>query len=111
MTPCTKRIEIGKAGRRRIVSTLDGGQLVSDGGASGAAGLGIADRTLDLTRRIAACIPDHRAPGRITHSMVTLVRQRVFAIAMGYEDLNDHHALREPAVRGHHSEGAGQSDL
>ena len=95
MTQCTKRIEIGKAGRRRIISTIDGGRLVSDGGASV---LGIADRTLDLTRRISGCIPDHRAPGRVTHSMVTLVRQRVFAIAMGYEDLNDHHALRDDAM-------------
>lgn len=95
MTECAERIEIGKTGRRRIVSTFDGGQLVSDGGASL---LGIADRTLDLTERVAACLPDHRAPNRLAHSMVSLVRQRVFAIAMGYEDLNDHHALRDDAM-------------
>jgi len=95
MTECTERIEVGGTGRRRILSTFDGGQLVSDGGASL---LGIADRTLDLTARVAACLPDHRAPNRIAHSMVSLVRQRVFAIAMGYEDLNDHHALRDDAM-------------
>lgn len=92
MTECTERMEVGRAGRRRILSTFDGGQLVSDGGASL---LGIADRQLGLTAQVASCLPDHRAPNRIAHSMVSLVRQRVFAIAMGYEDLNDHHALRD----------------
>jgi hypothetical protein len=90
-------MEVGRAGRRRIVSTFDGGQLTSDGGASL---LAIADRTLDLTARVAACLPDHRVSNRVTHSMVSLVRQRVFAIAMGYEDVNDHHALRDdPMLR------------
>ena len=60
--------------------------------------LGIADRALGLTAKVAACFPDHRAPNRVEHRMVTLVRQRVFAIAMGYEDLNDHHALRDDAL-------------
>lgn len=69
--------------------------MVSDGGATM---LGLADRAMGLTPRIAACFPDHRSPGRVTHSMLTLVRQRVFAIAMGYEDLNDHHALRDDAM-------------
>jgi len=95
MTECTDRIEVGKTGGRRIFSTFDGGQLASDGGASL---LGVADRSLDLTGRIAACFPDHRASNRVKHSMATLVRQRVFAIAMGYEDLNDHHALRNDAM-------------
>lgn len=95
MTECTPRMEVGRVGRRRIVTTIDGGQLTSDGGASL---LGIADRTLGLTSRVSACLPDHRAADRVTHSMVSLVRQRVFAIAMGYEDLNDHHALRDDAM-------------
>ena len=95
MTECTARMEVGTAGRRRIVTTIDGGQLTSDGGASL---LGIADRTLKLTSRIAACLPDHRTSERVKHPMVSLVRQRVFAIAMGYEDLNDHHALRDDAM-------------
>ena len=95
MTQCTPRMEVGRAGRRRIVTTFDGGRLTSDGGATV---LGIADRTLDLTSRVAACFPDDRAPARVKHPMVSLVRQRVFAIAMGYEDLNDHHALRDDAM-------------
>jgi hypothetical protein len=77
------------------VTTFDGGQLVSDGGASL---LGVADRALNLTGRVASCVPDHRSASRIRHSLETLVRQRVFAIAMGYEDLNDHHALRDDAM-------------
>ena len=95
MTECTRRIEIGRAERRRIMTTFDGGRLISD---AGAVLLGVADRTLDLTTKIAACFTDRRAPGRVKHPMVTLVRQRVFAIAMGYEDLNDHHALRDDAL-------------
>ncbi|NNK62278.1 MAG: IS1380 family transposase [Gemmatimonadetes bacterium] len=95
MTQCIERVSVGRTGRRVIVSTCDGGKLVSDGGATL---LGIADRDLELTARIAACFPDHRAPSRVTHSMLALVRQRVFAIAAGYEDLNDHLALRDDAM-------------
>ena len=95
MTQCTERISVGRAGRRTIVSTCDGGHLVSDGGATL---LGVADRDLRLTARIAACFPDGRAQSRVKHSMLALVRQRIFAIATGYEDLNDHLALRDDAM-------------
>jgi hypothetical protein len=56
--------------------------------------LGAADRRLDLVRRIAGCFRDARDPRFVEHSVATLVGQRVFGIALGYEDLNDHDELR-----------------
>jgi len=54
-----------------------------------------ADRQLGLTAKLAACIADPRDPAKITHDLKTLLAQRVFGIALGYEDLNDHATLRD----------------
>ena len=78
-------------GSRQVVASFDGGQLSSDGGALLLRDL---DRSLGLTRSLAACFTDRRDQERIEHSVQTLVGQRVLALALGYEDLNDHHALR-----------------
>jgi hypothetical protein len=52
------------------------------------------DRRLGLLEQFAACFKDHRNPDLVEHSIEELVRQRVFGLALGYEDLNDHDELR-----------------
>jgi len=76
---------------RPVEAAFDGGLVTSD---AGALLLGAADRAIGLTERFAACFHDERRQELIEHDVVTLVSQRVFAIAQGYEDLNDHDDLR-----------------
>jgi hypothetical protein len=80
---------------RVVVAGFDGGWVTSD---AGALLLGATDRALDLTRRFASCFRDARCAELIEHEVVTLVGQRVFGIALGYEDLNDHDELRHDRV-------------
>jgi hypothetical protein len=82
-------------GRRNIVAAFDGGVNTSD---AGALLLGATDRAIGLIRRFAACFRDARSPVLVEHTVETLVGQRVFALAMGYEDLNDHDGLRHDPV-------------
>jgi hypothetical protein len=56
--------------------------------------LGATDRTIGLVDRFAACFIDRRDPRLVEHLVRTLVGQRVFGIALGYEDINDHDELR-----------------
>jgi hypothetical protein len=74
---------------------FDGGQISSDAGALLLRGV---DRTLRLTERVANCFQDGRDPELIEHTVHTLVMQRIVAIALGYEDLNDHDQLRRDPV-------------
>jgi hypothetical protein len=60
--------------------------------------LGATDRAIGLVDRFAACFADGRAPERIEHEVATLVGQRVFGIALGYEDVSDHDHLRHDPV-------------
>ena len=60
--------------------------------------LGAADKRLGLTRRLAGCFKDHRDPDLIEHRVETLLTQRITAIALGYEDLNDHDDLRHDPI-------------
>jgi len=76
---------------REVVAAFDGGAITSD---AGALLLGATDRAIGLMRRFAACFHDERRQHLIEHEVVTLVGQRVFALALGYEDLNDHDELR-----------------
>jgi len=73
------------------VAAFDGGALTSD---AGGLLLGAADRSLKLVRRLAGCFRDARDPRLVEHSVATLVGQRVYGIALGYADLNDHDELR-----------------
>jgi hypothetical protein len=73
------------------VGAFDGGAITSD---AGALLLGAADRAIKLTERLAACFGDTRRQHLIEHEVATLLAQRVFGIALGYEDLNDHDELR-----------------
>jgi len=77
--------------RRTVVASFDGGTVSSDGGVLL---LAEVDRRLGLLEQFAACFKDHRNPDLVEHSLEELVRQRVFGLALGYEDLNDHDELR-----------------
>ena len=81
---------------RKVMAAFDGGKMTSD---AGAMLLGATNRTIDLVGRFAGCFEDHRAVALIEHEVRTLVGQRVYGIALGYEDLIDHDALRhDPAL-------------
>ena len=80
---------------RAVVADFGGGVMTSD---AGALLLGATDRAIGLVDRFAACFSDGRTPGRVVHEVATLVGQRVFGIALGYEDLIDHDALRHDPV-------------
>ena len=81
---------------RAVVADFGGGVMTSD---AGALLLGATDRAIGLVDRFAACFSDGRAASRVVHDVAALVGQRVFGIALGYEDLIDHDALRhDPAL-------------
>ena len=82
---------------RRVVADFGGGAITSD---AGALLLGASDRAIGLVDRFAGCFSDGRLGARVVHAVRTLVGQRVFAIALGYEDLNDHDELRHDPVLG-----------
>ena len=81
--------------RRAVTASFDGGAISSD---AGAVLLGATDRAIGLIERFAACFADHRRSDLIEHEVGTLVSQRVFGIALGYEDLVDHDELRHDPV-------------
>jgi len=84
-------LDFQSLGRREVVGRFDGGAITSDGGG---VLLREADRRLKLLDRFAACFRDYRARWAIEFSVRELVAQRVMALALGYEDLNDHDELR-----------------
>src|ERR1700741_2718101 len=91
-TECTPELfEFKPVEGRQVVAAFDGGAITSD---AGALLLGATDRAIHMMDRFAACFDDARCPELIEHKEVTLVGQRVFGIALGYEDLNDHDELR-----------------
>jgi hypothetical protein len=87
--------EFGAVEGRAVVAGFDGGANTSD---AGALLLGAADRVIGLVGRFAECFIDRRRPELVEHLVPTLVGQRVFGIALGYEDLNDHDELRHDPV-------------
>ncbi|MGB9115105.1 IS1380 family transposase [Bradyrhizobium sp.] len=76
---------------RKVVAAFDGGAITSN---AGALLLGATDRAIRMVDRLASCFVDRRSQAHVEHSVATLVGQRIFAIALGYEDLNDHETLR-----------------
>jgi hypothetical protein len=80
-----------------VVAAFDGGTVSSD---AGALLLGRTDDALGLIDRLAGCFIDERDPQLIEHTVRALIGQRVFGMALGYEDLNDHESLRHDAVFG-----------
>jgi hypothetical protein len=80
---------------KAVVAGFDGGMITSD---AGVLLLGQTDRAIGMTRRFAQCFTDHRDATLIEHTVTTLIKQRVYGIALGYEDLNDHDELRHDPV-------------
>ncbi|MBY5703952.1 IS1380 family transposase [Rhizobium leguminosarum] len=81
----------------KVVADFDGGAITSD---AGALLLRHVDRAIGLFDRVAACFVDGRDPDCTVHSVRTLVGQRIAAIALGYEDVDDHDTLRHDPVLG-----------
>ncbi len=91
-TECSAEcFDFGIVEGRPVEAAFDGGLVTSD---AGALLLGATDRAIGMMGRFAACFHDERRAELIEHEVVTLVGQRVFGIALGYEDLNDHDELR-----------------
>ena len=95
-TECSaEQFDFGIVEGRAVEAAFDAGLVTSD---AGALLLGATDRAIGLVDRFAACFRDHRRRDLIEHAVTTLVGQRVFGIALGYEDLNDHDELRHDPV-------------
>jgi Transposase DDE domain group 1 len=90
------QFDFGVVEGRRVVVAFDGGAVTSD---AGALLLGATDKAIGLVERFAGCFQDGRAQAQIEHAIATMVGQRVFGIALGYEDVLDHDRLRhDPAM-------------
>lgn len=91
-TECNARtFDFQGLGSRAVTARFDGGAITSDAG-------GLLLREVEaktgIIRRLAGCFDDHRDPELVEHTVYELLAQRIFALALGYEDLNDHDALR-----------------
>jgi hypothetical protein len=80
-----------------VIGRFDGGTISSD---AGGVLLREVEKQCGILKQVAGCFRDYRDPERIEHSVEELIKQRVYAIALGYEDLNDHDSLRHDVVMG-----------
>ncbi len=95
-TQCSaKSFGFARVESRNVVAAFDGGAVTTD---AGGLLLGATDRTIGLVERFAGCFTDTRRADLIEHEVKTMVAQRVFGMALGYEDLNDHDQLRHDPV-------------
>ncbi len=95
-TECiSEQIEFHGFGKRDVVAKFDGGRISSDGG-------GILLREVEqrshILKRLSQCFTDYRNPELVEHPLESLIKQRVYGLALGYEDLNDHDELRQDAL-------------
>jgi hypothetical protein len=98
MTDCIQSgFAFEACGKREIVARFDGGTISSDGGAFL---LRQTDQRLHLLPRLAECFLDGRNPEQVEHSLLEMLSQRIYGLALGYEDLNDHEQLRKDPVFG-----------
>jgi hypothetical protein len=98
MTECNQsRFEFADNGKRKIVARFDGGTISTDGGAFL---LRQTDQQLNLLPRLAECFLDGRKQSMVEHSILEMLSQRIYGLALGYEDLNDHDQLRNDPVFG-----------
>lgn len=88
---CPEPMLFQDLGSRKVIADFAGGYLSSDGGALL---LRQVDRALGVSRRLATCFEDRRDARLVDHRLEELLAQRLHALALGYEDLNDHYALR-----------------
>jgi Transposase DDE domain group 1 len=80
---------------RKVLADFNGGEVTSD---AGALLLREADLASSLTERFCACFEDHRDQSRIEHSLLSMVRQRLYGLCLGYEDIHDHEQLRHDSL-------------
>ena len=98
LTECTQdSFDFGTVERRAVVGAFDGGTITSD---AGALLLGQTDKAIRLVSRLAACFQDARCPSFTVHTLPAMLGQRIFGIALGYEDIVDHDQLRHDPVLG-----------
>ena len=98
MTECNQsNFGFEALGSREIVARFDGGTISSDGGAFL---LRQTDQRLNLLPRLAECFLDGRNQSMVDHSIQEMLSQRIYGLALGYEDLNDHEQLRRDPVFG-----------
>jgi len=109
MTDCiTQPLLFASLNRKKIQADFNGGSLTSD---AGALLLRQLDKRIGLLDAISRCIPDPRNPFYTVHQQRTMLAQRIFGIALGYEDLNDHQSLREDPLFAILSERGVRDDL
>ena len=98
MTDCNRQtLSFSSLGAKAVVADFLGGRLTSD---TGALLLREVGETIGLFQAISQVIPDPRDPAQIVHDQKAMIAQRIIAIALGYEDLNDHQTLRsDPALQ------------
>ena len=97
-TECkTNQINFHAFYSRKVIAKFDGGNITSD---SGALFLREVEKRTHILKRLSQCFEDYRNSNRIEHTVEELVKQRVYGIAMGYEDLNDHEVLRHDLLLG-----------
>ena len=89
--------DFGSVERRTVVGAFDGGTITSD---AGALLLGQTDTAIRLVSRLADCFQDARCPALVVHQLPAMLSQRIFGIALGYEDIVDHDQLRHDPVLG-----------
>ena len=98
MTDCNQSsFEFGTRGKREVTARFDGGTISSDGGA---VLLQQTDRRLNLLERFSRSFLDGRNQALVEHKISEMVAQRVYGLALGYEDINDHEQLRTDPVFG-----------
>jgi hypothetical protein len=92
VTNCTQEsFQFTVCKRRKVEANFQGGDITSDGGVLL---LQQVDRRLGLTEAVARTLEDPRRQASCEHDGLSVLRQRVYALALGYEDLNDHETLR-----------------
>ena len=95
-TQCTStQLEFQSFGRRRVTGRFDGGRLTSN---AGGLLLREVDQRLNVLSRVATCFEDYRQAGRVEHPVESLLAQRIYGLALGYEDINDHDELRRDSL-------------
>src|SRR5579863_7308701 len=98
MTECSETLFPFEAHfSRQVVAEFSGARLTTEGGSLR---LRAADRKIGLLRRVAACFTDYRKQERIEHRLEEMLAQRIYGLALGYEDLNDHEQLRQDPLLG-----------
>ncbi len=98
MTECSETLFPFEAHfSREVVAQFEGSWLTTEGGSLL---LRQADRKIGMMRRVADCFTDYRQPERVEHGLEEMLAQRIYGLALGYEDLNDHEQLRQDPLLG-----------